>query len=348
MLLSQAKYGLAPLQGSAGTVGVVGYLLGGGFGWLVRQYGLGSGSVRSLEIVTADGRLLQVNKDSNPDLFWGLRGGGGNFGIVTSIEFALYPVKEIFGGQVIYPVEQAREVINAYMAWTRTVPETLTSNFRITHFPPLPQLPPMLQGKSVVIVLGCYNGTEKEGQALFAPMRTMGTPLLDTFAQLPYSQIDTISNEPTEGAPFPIYYSHTTMHDFTSDDIDTFLKVAANPASGLYSVEVRHLGGILARIPEDEMAASVRDVNYSLNALAPAPTPELLERGKQSVVGIIQALTPAKSVQTLYNALLFNDNGPERARRAFTPEHYRRLVALKNAYDPQNVFRFNNNIPPFL
>jgi FAD/FMN-containing dehydrogenase len=342
------KYGLAPLNGFAGTVGVVGYLLGGGFGWLTRQYGAGSASVRSLEIVTADGRLLQVNEQSYPDLFWGLRGGGGNFGIVTAIEFALYPVKEVFGGQVSYPIEQAREVINSYMQWTRSVPDALTSTFRVTHFPPLPDVPPMLRGQSVVTILGCFNGSEAEGEAWFAPMRTLGTPLLDTFAQIPYIEVATISNEPAEGSPFPIYYSHSTVQDFTPQDVDSFLQVAADPASGLYAVEMRHLGGALARVPENAMAASMRDVNYNLNALAPAPTSELLERGKRSIDRIIEALTPAKSIQTLYNAFLFNDVGAERTRTAFTSANYQRLVALKNTYDPQNVFRFNNNIPPSL
>jgi hypothetical protein len=179
-------------------------------------------------------------------------------------------------------------------------------------------------------------------------MRTLGTPLLDTFAQIPYTQVATISNEPTEGSPLPIYYSHKTVRDFTPDDIETFLQVAANPASGLFSVEMRHLGGVLARIPENVMAASVRDVNFNMNALAAAHTPELLEAGKQSITRIMQALTPATSVQTLYNAFLYSDVGPERTRTAFTAGNYQRLVTLKNTYDPQNVFRFNNNIPPSL
>src|SRR6266849_4518268 len=185
----QAAYpfGLAPLNGFAATVGVVGYLLGGGFGWLVRQYGLGASSMRSIEFVTADGRLLQVNENSYPDLFWGLRGGGGNFGIVTSLEFALYPVKEVFGGQVIYPVEQGKEAINAYLQWVKRVPETLTSTLRILHFPPLPNVPPMVRGKTVVLIAACYNGTQADGEAVLHPMRTLGTPLLDTFAQMPYS-----------------------------------------------------------------------------------------------------------------------------------------------------------------
>ncbi len=298
----QAAYpfGLAPLNGFAATVGVVGYLLGGGFGWLVRQYGLGASSMRSIEFVTADGRLLQVNENSYPDLFWGLRGGGGNFGIVTSLEFALYPVKEVFGGQVIYPVEQGKEAINAYLQWVKRVPETLTSTLRILHFPPLPNVPPMVRGKTVVLIAACYNGTQADGEAVLHPMR----------------------------------------------DIDAIFAVAANPASGVFNVQIRHLGGVLARIPENAMAASLCDVNFTLYALAAAPTTELLETGKRSIMEIMQALKPDTSVQALLNSLGYNDVGLDRTRAAYTPENYQRLVALKDTYDPQNSFCFNHNIPP--
>lgn len=344
----QAAYlfGLAPLNGFAATVGVVGYLLGGGFGWLVRQYGLGASSMRSIEFVTADGRLLQVNENSYPDLFWGLRGGGGNFGIVTSLEFALYPVKEVFGGQVIYPVEQGKEAINAYLQWVKRVPETLTSTLRILHFPPLPNVPPMVRGKTVVMIAACYNGTQADGEAVLHPMRTLGTPLLDTFAQMPYSQIATIANDPVEAPPLHFYTDHKTLRDFTPSDIDAIFAVAANLASGVFNVQIRHLGGVLARIPENARAASLCDVNFTLYALAAAPTTELLETGKRSIMEIMQALKPDTSVQALLNSLGYNDVGLDRTRAAYTPENYQRLVALKDTYDPQNSFCFNHNIPP--
>jgi hypothetical protein len=341
-----SQYGLAPLSGFASGVGVTGYLLGGGFGWLVRQYGLGAGSIRSLEMVTAEGYVLQVSPNNHPDLFWGLRGGGGNFGIVTSLEFALYPVKEVFGGQVIYPIEESWKVFPAYLEWVKTVPETLTSTFRTFQFPPVPEVPPILQGKTVAMVLGCYNGSEAEGTTLFQPMRTLATPLLDTFARLPYSQIGTISNDPDVVPPLQFYNSHTTLHKFSPDKVRGFLEIITNPEAGLFEVELRHLGGMLARIPEDEMATSLCDVNFSLYALAAAPTAELLERGRESVTKIIQALPSDASVSVLFNALAFNDIGPERTRAAFTSNNYQRLVALKNRYDPYNVFHFNNNILP--
>ncbi len=346
VIQAASPFGLAPLNGFAATVGVVGYLLGGGFGWLVRQYGLGASSMRSMEFVTADGRLLQVNENSYPDLFWGLRGGGGNFGIVTSLEFALYPVKEVFGGKVMYPVEQGKEVINAYLQWVKTVPETLTSTFRIMHFPPLPEVPPMVRGKTVVMIAACSNSSQADGEAVLHPMRTLGTPLLDTFAQMPYSQIATIANDPVEAPPLHFYTDHKTLRDFTPSDIDAVFAVAANPASGVFNVQIRHFGGVLARIPENAMAASLCDVNFTLYALAAAPTTELLETGKRSIMEIMQALKPDTSVQALLNSLGYNDVGLDRTRAAYTPENYQRLVALKDTYDPQNIFCFNHNIPP--
>lgn len=339
-------FGLAPLNGFAATVGVVGYLLGGGSGWLVRQYGLGASSIRSVELVTADGRLLLVNEQSHPDLFWGLRGGGGNFGIVTAIEVALYPVKEVFGGQVLYSIEQGKEVGEAYLNWVKTVPVELTSALRIMHFPPLPQLPPLLSGKTVMLIAACYNGTAEDGEALLRPMRTLGTPLLDTFTQIPYSQVATIANDPVESPPHYYYNDHRTMQSLTASDIDAMLEAMVNPVSGYFLVEIRHLGGVLASIPEDAMAASLRDVNFNVWAVATAPSISMLEIGKESITKLMQALKPDASVQALLNHLAYNDVSLDRTRAAYTAKNYRRLVELKEKYDPQNVFRFNHNIPP--
>jgi hypothetical protein len=204
----------------------------------------------------------------------------------------------------------------------------------------------MVRGKTVVMIAACYNGSQADGEAVLHPMRTLGTPLLDTFAQMPYSQIATIANDPVEAPPLHFYTDHKTLRDFTPSDIDAVFAVAANPASGVFNVQIRHLGGVLARIPENEMAASLCDVNFTLYALAAAPTTELLETGKRSIMEIMQALKPDTSVQALLNSLGYNDVGLDRTRAAYTPENYQRLVALKDTYDPQNIFCFNHNIPP--
>ncbi|MBV9231865.1 MAG: FAD-binding oxidoreductase [Chloroflexi bacterium] len=339
-------YGLAPLNGFASTVGIVGYLLGGGFGWLTRQYGPGAGSIRSAELVTADGQLLQVNENSYPDLLWGLRGAGGNFGIVTSLEFALYPVKEIFAGQVVYPIAQGKEVFNVYVQWVKALPDELTSAIRIMHFPPSPDHPPVLHGKSGIVVMACYNGGAKEGEALLQPMRTLGTPLLDTFATIPYSQVGTIAEDPHEAPPINYYIGVGALRDVSPHDIDTMLRIAGNPASGIPMVELRHFEGALARQPEDAMPFGLRQAKFYLNALAVAPALDVLAERKRSIATMIQALQPSLTGEVLINALRTGNASLDLTRAAYSPANYRRLVALKDRYDPKNVFRFNHNIPP--
>ena len=338
-------HGLAPLNGFAASVGVVGYMLGGGVGWLARQYGSGAGSIRSVEMVTADGNLFQATESTHPDLFWGLRGGGGNFGIITSLECALYPVNEIFAGQVVYPIEQGKDVLSAYLKWTETVPEELTSALRIVHFPPVPDLPPALRGKSVILVMACYNGEAAKGEALLSPMHTLGNALLDTFAMIPYSQVATISNDPDDAAPLFLYNESSAFQTFASNDIDTLLDIAGKRESGIFQVEIRQLGGALARQPEDSMAFNCRSANFYLDIIATAPSSDQLALGKQSTDTIMHALQPDLTGETLINFLDVDNVGPYLTQAAYTPATYQRLRALKDRYDAKNVFRFNHNIP---
>lgn len=337
-------YGLAPLNGFSPTVGIAGYLLGGGVGWLTRQYGAGAGSIRSAEVVTADGRLLQVNEQSHPDLLWGLRGGGGNFGIVTALEIALYPVREVFGGMVAYPINQGQEILNMYMQWVKTVPDELTSAVRIMHFPPSPALPPALRGQSLIIIMACYNGPESEGETLLRPIRTAGTPRLDTFAQLPYSQVATISSDPLEAPPLFFSAESGAFEDLSPTDIETLLKATSNPASGVRLIELRHLGGALLRQPEDAMPFGLRRATLLLGGMAAAPSPALLETEKQALAELMQSLRPSMTGELLIN--LAGNADREVPRSAYSPANYQRLAALKEQYDPQNVFRFNHNVPP--
>ena len=343
---SASPHGLAPLNGFAASVGVVGYLLGGGTGWLTRQYGFGAVSIHSVELVTGDGRVLQVDEHNYPDLFWGLHGGGGNFGIVTSLEFALYPVNEIFGGQVVYPIEQGKDVLNAYLQWVRTVPDGLTSAVRIMHFPSTPDAPPPLRGKSALVVLACYNGEEKTGEALLHPMRSLGKPLLDTFAQIPYSKVATISNDPDNAPPLFAYNESGGFRDFSTNDIETLLNIAGNPDSGIFQTEIRHFGGVLARQPEGAMPCELRHANFYLDAIANAPSPDKLEGGKRSLRTMMQALKPSMTGEILINFVDAGNISFDLTRAAYSSENYQHLVALKDTYDPKNVFRFNHNIPP--
>ena len=311
----------------------------------MRQYGAAAGSLRSAELVTADGRLLQVDDQNHADLFWGLRGGGGNFGIVTSFEFDLYPVKEIFGGFVVYPLAQGKQALSAYAQWTKTVPDTLTSAVRLVHYPPAPAIPEPLRGASAVVIMACYTGSTAEGEALVKPLRSIGTPLLDTFRPMPYAEIATIANDPPEAPPLFTFMNGGGLRDMSSDVIDALLRIAGDRAAGIFMVEARHAGGALARQPEDAMPFGFRSP-WFISALAAAPTPQVLEGGKRSVAALLEALKPALTGEVLINSLDAGNTGPHLTRAAYSEENYRKLVALKDKYDPANVFRFNHNIAP--
>jgi hypothetical protein len=338
-------HGLAPLNGFAGTVGVSGYMLGGGIGWLARQYGAAAGSLRSADVVTADARLMQVDDRSHADLFWALRGGGGNFGLVTSFEFDLHPVKEVFGGFVAYPIAQGRQALSAYAQWAAAVPDTLTSAVRLVHFPRAPVIPEPLRGASAVVIMACSTGSAAEGEALTKSLRSIGAPLLDTFRLMPYAEIATIANDPPEAPPLFTSSRSEGLRGLSSEVIDALLRMAGNRAAGIFIVEARHTGGALARQPEDAMPFGFRSP-WFISAFAAAPTRQALEGGRRSVAALFELLRPALTYEVMINALDGDSANPDRIRAAYSRDNYRKLVALKDKYDPENVFRFNHNIAP--
>jgi FAD/FMN-containing dehydrogenase len=310
-----------------------------------RQYGAASGSLRSAEVVTADGRLLRVNDQNHADLFWGLRGGGGNFGIVTSFELDLYPVKEIFGGFIAYPLAQGKPALSVYAQWTKAVPDTLTSAVRLVHYPAAPVIPEPLRGVSAVAIMACSTGSTADGEDIIKPLRSIGTPLLDTFKPMPYSQIATIASDPPEAPPLFTVSNGGGLRDLSSDVIDALLRIAGDPAAGIFVVEARHAGGALARQPDDAMPFSFRSP-WFISAFAAAPTPHVLEGGRRSIAALFEALKPALTGEVLINGLDAGNTGPHLVRAGYSEENYRKLVALKDKYDPANVFRFTHNIAP--
>jgi FAD/FMN-containing dehydrogenase len=338
-------YGLAPLNGFSGTVGVAGYTLGGGIGWLARQYGAAAGTLRAADVVTADGHLVQVSADDYADLFWGLRGGGGNFGIVTSLELDLYPLKEVFGGFIAYPLSLGREVLSAYVDWTSRVPGTMTSAARLVHFPPAPAIPEPLRGASAVVLMACSVGGITAGETLVKPLQSLGTPLLDSFRRMRYAEIGTIASDPQEAPPLLTFGNGGGLRELAPEGIDAMLRIAGDRGSGIFLVELRHAGGALTRQPEEAMPFGFRSP-WFIGALAAAPTTEALESGKRSVAALLEALQPALTGELLINSLDSSLTSPSLVRAAYSADNYRRLVALKRKYDPANVFRFNHNIAP--
>ena len=339
-------HGLAGLTGSAPHVGVVGYTMGGGFGYLGRKYGLNSASVTGADIVTAGGELVRLSADENTDLFWGLKGGAGNFGIVTALEFRLYPLTTVYGGAVFYPVESAREVLDRYARWSAELPDELTSAFAFMNIPPLPFLPAPLRGRSVVVVRGCYCGEQPaDGEHMFRPVREgLGRPIIDTFGVMPVTAMDAISKDPVD--PMGIIQYAGMLSDLTPEAIDALVEVAgAGSGSPLLTVELRQLGGALARNPDHLHPMGSGDARFSMNVLGATFTPEMAEGVTAHIDRLAEATRPYQTGETFVNFMEV-DPTEDRVRSAYRPEDWERLVALKTRHDPQNLFRFNRNIPP--
>jgi FAD/FMN-containing dehydrogenase len=195
-----AKHGLAALAGTSPDVGVVGYTLGGGLSWLARRHGLASNSVTAVELVNAEGEHVRADSENEPELFWALRGGGGSFGIVTAIEFELYPIREVYAGVLFFPVERGTEILRAWRRWIETVPDELTTVGRFLHFPPLPELPEHLRGGSFVVVEAVYLGDERSGADLLRPIRELG-PVMDTVATIPVERLSSVHMDPEHPVP---------------------------------------------------------------------------------------------------------------------------------------------------
>ncbi|HEX5850624.1 MAG TPA: BBE domain-containing protein, partial [Rubrobacter sp.] len=332
------------LAGSAPHVGVVGYTMGGGFGWLGRRYGLNSASVTGATVVTANGESLRVRPDENEDLFWGLKGGGGNFGVVTSLEFRLYPLATVFGGSVFYPVERAREVLNAYARWSEGLPEEMTTAVAFMNVPPLPHLPEPLRGRSVVVVKGAYaGGGPRDGEEMFRAVREgFGRPIVDTFGRMPVAEMGRISMDPVD--PLGVIQHAEILSDLSPRAVDALVRVAgAGSESPLTILEIRQLGGALSRATgQPDLLCSG---NYSMNAIGATVTPEMAAGVRERIARLTREIRPYRTGRTFLN---FLEEGPsgDRVRAAYTAGDWGRLVALKDRYDPHNIFRFNRNIPP--
>lgn len=338
--------GLAPLLGSSPDVGVVGYTLGGGYGWLGRKYGLATDSVRFFELVTADGRLLRASETENSDLFWGLRGGGGSFGIITGMEIKLYPVSTVYGGNLFYPLSMAKEVYARYHTWITSVPDELTSSIVIMNYPPIPEIPEFLRGQSFVIIRGLYCGPVQEGEALLQSWRDWRAPYFDGWRVMPFSEVGTVSAEPLD--PMPIHSSGAWLAELGDEVIDILLRTVApgsNGPSPLIFAEIRHVGGAVARVSPQASAYGNRDAAFLLHLLGVTPTPEAYRQLAQYTGQIKEQLRPYLT-GGVYMNFLEGEESQRRVESGYAPEAYRRLAALKAAYDPDNRLRSGFNIQP--
>jgi FAD/FMN-containing dehydrogenase len=335
-----SEHGLAALAGSSHDVGVVGYCLTGGLSWMARKHGLAANSVTAIQLVTADGRVVVTDAHHDPDLFWALRGGGGNFGVVTAIEFELYEVAEVYAGMLAFPWERSREVLRAWREWTRTAPEEITTAARIVQVPPLPEIPEPVRGRKLVVIDGAYVGDEADAVEALAPLRALGAEI-DTFTTMPPDQLLTIHMDPPE--PVPNSGDGALLDVVPAEAIDALVHVAGPGSdSPLLMVELRHLGGALARTGESHGAVATMEGDYAFFAVGMAPDPEAAAIVDAHVDLVKTALSEWDAGRRYLN---FSER-PIDTRRAYTAAAYRRLQAVKTLVDADDLFRANHPIAP--
>ena len=328
-----AQHGLAALAGSSPDVGVVGYTLGGGLSWLARKHGIGANEVTAIELVTANGRLVRADAEHEADLFWALRGGGGAFGVVTAIEFNLFPITELYAGVLWYPVDRAAEVLNEWRAWTDGQPEEMTSVGRILQFPPIPEIPEAVRGQSFVVVEAIYLGDEADGAELLAPLRALG-PVLDTVATIPVTALAQLHMDPEE--PVPAVGDGGMLTDVDAELVDAV--VDATVGSPLLSVEIRHLGGAVARPLPGHGAIPAFEAPFIMYSVGFAPTPDAAAAVEGAVSVVRAAAAPWEAEHTYLN---FADTR-RGSRSLFGAESHERLLRIKAEVDPDDMIRSNH------
>jgi hypothetical protein len=340
VIAAAAEHGLSPLSGSSTDVGVVGYTVSGGLGLLSRKFGYAADHVRRVELVTADGEFRSVTPGE--DLFWALRGGGGNFGVVTGLEFDLMPFARFYGGGLYFDTDRIAAVLKTYREWTATVPDRMSSSIGLIPLPDVPAVPAPLRGRHVAHIRIAYLGTVEDGELLAAPLRAVGPCLVDTLGEMPYTASGTIYNEPKQ--PRAFYCANAMLSEFDASVPDTVLDLAG-PGAGVFAVvQFNHLGAALARRPEVPNAVAHRNARWVLRVVT---LPEGPERGAahETALTLTRAVTPW-TLGRSPNFVQGERDAQEQVRECYDPATLARLAALKAVHDPENMFRCNLNILP--
>ena len=336
-------FGLATTGGIVTHTGIAGLTLGGGIGWLQRKHGLTIDQLLGVDLITAEGEFVKATATENSDLFWGLRGGGGNFGIVTEFEFRLNPVGPIvLAGPIFWPIEQSPSVLRFYRDWIADAPDELMTIVIHRKAPALEFVPPELHGKLVVAVACCYAGPVDDGMQVVRPLKAFGSPVLDLCESKPY-----VAHQAMFDPSFPhgrwYYMRACDVAELTDDVIDITVEHSLRIRSALTSFPIWQMGGRVSHVGENDTAFNGRGAGHTFNITASTQTAEGFDEEREWCRNFWSALKPHHT--SVYVNFLM-DEGQERIREAYGPEKYDRLKTLKRRYDPDNFFRLNQNIPP--
>ena len=339
VVTAAAEHGLAALHGSSPDVGVAGYTLGGGLGWYGRKLGVATNSVTAVEMVTADGDLARVDAQHRPELFWAVRGGGGNFGLVTALELRLFPITHAHAGMMIWDISAAEPVVRRWAEWSATAPDEVTTSCRIMRLPPMPELPDFLRGRSLVVIDGAVLGDDAWASELLAPLRET-PPEMDTFQTVPAPSLSRLHMDP-EG-PTPAVGNGVLLQRFDAAAVGAFLEaVGPQATTSLLAAELRQLGGALARDHEGGGALSRLDGSHVAYFVAIAATPEMAAQGQTDVTAAVSAMQPWSGGRNLLN---FTER-PVDTATAYPDATWTRLRKIRAEVDPKGVFRANHGIP---
>jgi hypothetical protein len=344
LVRATAPHGLAPLPGSSPGVGVVGYTLAGGASLTMgRKFGWAADHVSAIEVVTADGELRRVSATSEADLFAALLGGKSNFGVVTAMEFVLFPVTRLYAGTLFFAGEHMRAVLRAYRQMTATAPDELSSGAALLNLPALPDIPPFIQGKLTVGIRLSYAGSADEGRRLIEPLRRVAPLLADTVAEIPYTEFGIITGDPTDPATAVEHFG--LLREMTEGTVEALVEMAEAGAE-INIVDIRHLGGAFGRPGAFPNAIGARNAAYAFFALTVVPpgcaVADLGEAGRQ-LVSVLEPWMLDSAHPSFQGPADATESG---TRKAFDAGTYRMLQAVKAKYDPHNMFRTNHNVPP--
>ena len=338
------EHGLAVTGGRVSTTGVVGLALGSGSGWLERVFGFVCDNLLRAQVVTADGRVVTASEQENPDLFWGLRGGGGNFGVVTEIELRVHPLGPmVLGGMLMFPAQVAGELVRFYRDFMASAPDEVCSGLAFITAPPEDFVPEPVRGQPVVGVVCLYAGAIEDGEAAFRPLRELPYLGVDMVQPMPYAAVQQLLDPPNPKG-MQNYWTADFFEQLPDDAVDLLVSMATKPVSPMTQLILVPGGGALARVDEDAMAFGQRKAPFNMHYLSMWPDPADTEVNIAYTRSIAAAMKPWTTGRAYLNFI--GDEGAGRVEAAFGPEKYARLSQLKRTWDPTNLFRHNQNIAP--